>query len=115
MKRPAVRLGAKRRAAVEKGVKNACLRRRWQLWAVNARTNHGHAVVTANCHSKKVRSTLKAYATRNMRKEGCWNSGKSPWAAQGSRISLWDEDDRNAATVYVLYDQGEPLPDNDDD
>jgi REP element-mobilizing transposase RayT len=115
MLQPPVRLGAKRRAAVTKGIARACVRRRWQLWAVNVRTNHVHAVVAADCHSTKVRSTLKAYATRNMRKTGCWNSDKSPWAGRGSRISLWDEDDLNAATVYVLYDQGAPLPDNDDD
>ena len=78
MKQPPVRLGARRRAAVEKGIKDACKRRRWQLRAVNVRTNHIHAVVTANCHSKKVRSALKAYATRNMRKAGCWSSDKIP-------------------------------------
>ena len=113
MTRPPVRLSAKRRAAAEKGVKDACKKRGWQLWVVNARTNHVHSVVTANCSSKRVRSTLKAYATKAMREAGCWLSEKSPWSYRGSRRSLWTEEELYAAIDHVLYEQGPPLADND--
>src|SRR5882724_2680614 len=93
MTQPPVRLSAKRRAAAEQGVKDACKKRGWQLWVVNARTNRVHSVVTANCNSKKVRSTLKAYATKAMREAGCWLSEESAWSYRGSRISLWTEEE----------------------
>ena len=109
-----VRLNAKRRAAAEKGVKEACQKRGWELWAVNARTNHVQSVVTANCNSKKVLSALKAYATKAMRETGCWQSEQSPWSFRGSRRSLWTQKDLTSAIVYVLYEQGPPLPDDDD-
>jgi REP element-mobilizing transposase RayT len=114
MTRPPVRLNAKRRAATEKGVKEACAKRGWHLWAVQARTNHVHAVVTANSNSKKVRSTLKAYATKSMRESGCWLSAKTPWSHRGGRKYLWTEKELYGAIAYVLYDQGEPLPDDDE-
>jgi len=110
MTRPLGRLNAKQRAAAERGVKEACEKRGWQLWVVNARTNHVHSVVTANCNSKKVRSTLKAYATKAMRESGCWRSAATPWARKGGRTHLWTDKELQAAIDYVLYDQGEPLP-----
>ena len=113
MTQPPVRLNAKRRAAAERGVREACEKRGWHLWAVNARTNHVHAVVTANCNSKTVRSTLKAYATKAMRESGCWLSDKSPWSHRGGRTHLWTEKELSAAIDYVLYGQGKPLPGHD--
>ena len=114
MTRPPVRLNANRRAAAEKGVKEACEKRGWKLWTVNARTNHVHSVVTANCNSKKVRSTLKAYATKTMRETRCWQNEKSPWSHRGGRTHLWTEKELSDAIHYVQCEQGEPLPDYDD-
>ena len=113
MTRPPVRLNSKQRAAAEKGIRETCQFRQWTLWAVNVRTNHVHVVVTANCSSKKARSVLKANATRVMRESGSWLSDKTPWARGGSRIKLFTEKELNAAIDYVLYDQGEPLPEDD--
>jgi len=115
MTRPPVGLNAKRRAAAEEGVKQACEKRKWALHAVNARTNHVHAVVTASCNSKKVRSALKAYATKVMRESGCWLEEYSPWSYGGGRSPLWTQKELSAAIAYVLYDQGEPLPEDDGD
>ena len=108
MKRAPVRLNAKQRAAVEKGVREACEKRGWELWVVNPRTNHVQSVVTANCSSKKVLSTLKAYATKAMRESACWQSDESPWSYRGSRRSLCTQKSLVAAIAYVLYDQGPP-------
>ena len=113
MTQPPVRLNAKRRAAAEQGVKDACKKRGWQLWVVNARTNHVQSVVTANCSSKKVLTALKAYATKAMRETGCWQSKESPWSYRGSRRRLFTERSLVAAIDYVQYDQGPPLPNDD--
>jgi REP element-mobilizing transposase RayT len=81
------------------------------LWALNARTNHVHSVVTANCKPKKVATAFKANATRTMRETRVWLSERSPWVGGGgSKKYLWTEKNMTDAIAYVLYDQGEPLP-----
>jgi REP element-mobilizing transposase RayT len=107
LKRPPVRLNRRQREAATEGIREICKKRNWGLWAVNVRTNHAHSVVTADCDSKKVRSALKAYATKLMRERGYWPSPDSPWAAKGSRRKLFTEAELTAAIDYVMYDQGE--------
>ena len=77
------------------------------LWAVNARTTHAHTVVTADGDGKKVRSALKARATKNMREQGCWREDYSPWPGRGSCRKLWRHEDVINAVVYVKYEQGQ--------
>jgi REP element-mobilizing transposase RayT len=104
-----VKLTKDRRKAIERGIREACEVLKWRLWAFNIRTNHVHVVVSANCNSRRVRSTLKSNATRSMREAGCWQSPRSPWAAKGSRRFLWTEEQLIEAIDYVLYSQGEEL------
>ena len=110
MKSPPVKLTARRRAAVYRGIRETCELRNWRLWALNVRSNHVHSVVTANCHSKRVRAALKANATRTMRESGCWESERSPWSGGGSRRFIWTEQQLIEAIDYVLYGQGDKLP-----
>jgi len=107
LKRKPVCLTLKQREATAGGIREICKKRNWSLWVVNVRTNHAHAVVTANCTSEKVRAALKANATKVMRERGCWTDPQSPWADKGSQIKLWTRKQLIAAIVYVLYDQGE--------
>src|SRR5687768_9767227 len=92
LKAKPVKLTMERRKAVERGIREACIIRKWHLWAFNIRTNHVHVVLSANCGSRMVRATLKANATRAMRESGCWESQRTPWAAKGSRRFLWTEE-----------------------
>jgi REP element-mobilizing transposase RayT len=108
-----VKLDSGRRAAVERGIRETCTVRKWQLWACNIRTNHVHSVVSANCKPEPILSALKANATRTMREAGCWHSERSPWAYRGSKRYLWTEKQLLDAIAYVLYDQGEPLPEHE--
>ena len=77
---------------------------------MNVRTNHIHAVVTAQCKPEKVLAALKANATRKLREADCWRSKESPWADRGSKKYLWTDEDVVNAIAYVEYDQGESLP-----
>lgn len=106
---PPVKLVARLRGLVEQAVRETCEIRKWSFWAVNARTNHIHAVVTANCKPERVLSAFKANATRKLREAKCWDSDRSPWPYRGSRRYLWTEKELLDAIAYVLYDQGEPL------
>jgi len=105
-----VTLGARRRALVKEAIRETCKIREWRCWTTNVRTNHVHTVVSARCKPEKVRSALKANATRKLKEAGCWRSSRSPWADRGSRKYLWTERDLINAIVYVDYEQGEPLP-----
>lgn len=107
LKNKPVRLPERQRATVEEAIKETCRIRHWDLWIVNARSNHIHAVVSAPCKPEPVLSAFKANATRKLREAGYCKNPASPWAERGSRKYLWTEQDVIDAIVYVQYEQGE--------
>jgi REP element-mobilizing transposase RayT len=107
--RSPVKLNARHRTLVEQAIRETCEIRKWSFWAVNARTNHVHAVMTASCKPERVLSAFKANATRKLREAKFWDGDRSPWAYRGSRRYLWTGKELLDAIAYVLYDQGEPL------
>ena len=109
LKQPPVKLNRRQRAATDFAIRETCAIRKWDLWALNVRTNHLHCVVTANCNPKTVLVALKANATRSMRATGCWARDLSPWAQGGSKKYLWTAEELQNAVAYVVEDQGEPL------
>jgi REP element-mobilizing transposase RayT len=109
LKQPPVKLNSRQREIVKGAISETCTKRRWQLWTVNVRTNHVHAVVTAPKKPEAVLSALKANATRAMRESGLWTTNLSPWEFRGSKKYLWDEKQLADAIAYVEYGQGEPL------
>jgi len=110
LKQAPVDLNRWRRRVVLDAVKETFQFRKWRLWASNIRTNHVHSVVSAQCHAKVVLNALKANATRKMREAGCWRSDRSPWVRRGSKRRLWTAENLSNAIAYVLYEQGDPLP-----
>ena len=109
-----MKLNADRRRAVENAIRETCSIRDWSLFAVNIRTNHVHTVVaTGGKAGELALNAFKANATRQMREDGCWRSERSPWADKGSCRRLWNENSISNAIDYVLYGQGDDLPDFD--
>ncbi len=109
LSQPPVKLKSRQRKLVEAAISETCDIRKWCLWVSNVRSNHVHAVVTANCRPDRVMTALKANATRKMREAKCWNTDQSPWAHRGSKRYLWTEEALANAIAYVREDQGEPL------
>ncbi len=109
LKQPPVKLNSQQRSVIEDGIRETCTIRNWQLWTVNVRRNHVHAVVSAAKKPDAVLSALKANATRAMREAGLWMSELSPWEFRGSKKYLWDDKQLADAIAYVECDQGEPL------
>jgi len=101
----AVRLNRIQRDAVELQIAETCLHRNWQLHAVNCRSNHVHSVVSAaDTPPKKIRSDLKAWATRSLKQQ--FDSARQNWwAERGSIRFLYDEESLEAAIAYVLEGQ----------
>jgi len=108
-KRSPVKLDLPKRAAVEEAIRETCRIRNLTLWAINVRSDHVHAVVTAGCRPHQVLNAFKANATRRLRNAGCCRSDEKPWVRGGSKKYLWTERQLNNAIAYVMYDQGEPL------
>jgi hypothetical protein len=48
-----------------------------------------------------------------MRQDRCWLEDSTPWAERGSLTYLWHEQSVAQAIEYVLYAQGDELPDFD--
>lgn len=107
-------LRANQRKAIKEAIVETCRIRKWYLWAFNIRTNHVHTVVTANRQPEIVLNAFKANATRELKESGFWRHPFSPWVRKGSKRRLWNERSIARAIDYVLFGQGEDLPDFDD-
>jgi REP element-mobilizing transposase RayT len=99
------------RNVVETTVADHCRKKRWELFAVNCRTNHVHVVVAGSFAPKKIREQLMAWCTRKL-KELQEQAGRTPeeirenwWTELGSERFLNDEDALEAAILYVKYGQ----------
>ena len=107
-------LNASQRQSVDSAIREVCAYRRWFLHALNVRTNHVHIVVSiGKIKPGKALNALKAYATRHMRQQGCWEYPHSPWADRGSQRYLLNEQSLALAIEYVTNGQGEDLPEFD--
>jgi REP element-mobilizing transposase RayT len=104
-----VTLGPARRRATRQAVLETCGVRGWHLYTLNVRTNHVHAVVSAQVRPERIVSAFKANATRIMRSSKCWTSPESPWWHGGSTRYVWTESGLERAIAYVRDGQGVQL------
>ena len=112
LKSEPVSLDIKRRRSVNRAIQEVCTHHKWRLHALKVRTNHAHAVVSiGQAKPERTLNAFKAYATRQMRRDGNWDNAHSPWADKGRKRYLWNEESLAAAIDYVLNEQGDDLPD----
>jgi len=76
------------RNCVLDAVKEVCNFRGYELLAINIRSNHLHAVVSANATPEKIANEFKAYATRRLREAELVTKDKTVWARQKQSLSL---------------------------
>jgi REP element-mobilizing transposase RayT len=95
------------RKSVELAIKEFCEHKNYQLNAVNARTNHVHAVISAQTKPEPIINFLKSYSTRKLRESRLISQDIKPWSRGGSRRYLWKERHVGLAIEYVLYGQGD--------
>ena len=111
LKSPPVLLDEAQRPVVKQAIKDVCIHREWRLFALNVRTNHVHVVVnTVREKPEHALRDFKSYSTRALRWAKFWPHGHSPWVDGGSTRYLWKEQSVTAACEYVLYGQGDDLP-----
>jgi len=102
LKREPVSLTSEQRDSVVRAICDACVLRKWRLYAVSARTNHVHAVVSSESRPALILNTFKANATRQMRQDGRWRELQTPWSDGGSKRYIWSDPSLKRAIEYVL-------------
>jgi len=107
MKQEPILLDAAMRAVVEAAIHEVVTHRGWQLHALAVRTNHVHAVVSANDEPEKVLHDFKAYPTRRLREAALVSAKAQLWSRHGSTRYLWDDPSLAAACRYGAESQGE--------
>ncbi len=85
--------------------------RRWALQAASVMFNHTHVVlgVTGDPDPGSILNTLKAWATRALKKIRPLPAGGRFWTANGSKRKLPDHAAVQEAVVYVVKRQTRPL------
>lgn len=109
-------LDERQRSVVEEAINEVCHHRSYALHAVNARSNHVHAVVSAQCKPEPIINAFKSYSTRKLRESFLLSQETSPWSRGKSRRYLWKPRHIALAIEYVLYGQGDvPFEIDDED
>jgi REP element-mobilizing transposase RayT len=110
MTEAAVTLAQDQRRLVEQTIADHCAIRKWTLHAVNCRTNHVHAVVTAPGRRAEVpREQFKAWCTCRLKEREAVRSAAMRehwWTERGWDVYIDDEDALFATCGYVLEGQG---------
>ncbi len=81
-------------------IREHCTFRGWSIHALNVRTNHVHAVVSAPVPPEKAMGELKAWASRRLHESGLLDNEKI-WTRHGSTRYLNDEASVDGAIRYV--------------
>ncbi|MGE3074491.1 MAG: transposase [Dehalococcoidia bacterium] len=103
-------ISAEARTVIEQSFRETCRIREWSLVELNVRKQHVHLVVCAPGSPERVMSTLKSYATRDLRNLSVIGVEQHPWSRHGSTRYLWTDQDLESAIEYVANWQGRELP-----
>jgi REP element-mobilizing transposase RayT len=98
-------LNHEQRRVVEDAIQEVCEIRDYELPAVNARSNHVPAVVSATQKPEHVLNALKSYATRKLRQTNLVHESITPRARHGSTPYLWTVEELQRAIDYVINGQ----------
>jgi hypothetical protein len=106
LRQPPYILDEQRREIVMQTICEVCSHRKWKLWAAHVRTNHVHAVVTAECTPEKVMIDLKAWTSRRLKEMFAETADRDRWTQHGSTIYLNSLAALEGKIAYTLDEQG---------
>ena len=107
LKHPVIILNDLQRIAVESAIKELCEQRKYNLQAINIRSNHVHAVASVRAKPERIVDALKAFATKKLREENLIAKNLQIWSRGRSSRYLWKPRHVSLAIDYVLYGQGD--------
>lgn len=94
---------------VDAEIRAVCIRREYLLRALNVRTNHFHAVVSAPRKPELIANAFKSNATRALREKNLVSPESAIWSRGRSRRYLWKPHQLAGAVDYALNQQGSDL------
>ena len=107
LKQSPVVLNDSQRKAAKSAIRELCEQRGYFLQAINVRSNHAHAVVSAQTKPERIADAFKAFATKKLREENLCPKGLRIWSRGRSRRYLWKPRHVAKAIDYVVYGQGD--------
>ena len=107
MRQPEIILNELQREFATTAVTELCEKRKYFLQAINVRSNHAHAVVSAPAKPERIADAFKAAATKKLREEHLFAKDLQIWSRGRSRRYLWKPRQVELAIEYVLYGQGD--------
>jgi len=107
LKQPPIIFNEQQRKVVEVAVTELCEQRKYDLKAINVRTNHAHIVLSAQINPERIADACKAFATKKLREEKLISTDVKIWSRGRSRRYLWKPHHVELAIAYVLYGQGD--------
>ena len=107
LKQSVIILDELQRTVVESAIKELCEQREYHLQAINVRSNHVHAVVSAQSKPERIADAFKAFATKKLREENLIARELQIWSRGRSNRYLWKPRHVSSAVDYVLYGQGD--------
>lgn len=121
---PPVVLSPAARQAVDRVMREHCVRRGWTLKALAVRSNHVHAVLLSRVGRREppvvvapetIVKQLKEWGTRTLRRQRFIGPRVRPWTDHGSTIYLYEPGSLEAAIEYVnTQDEHAPPPGRED-
>ncbi len=108
MSEPPYVLSEAARKIVRDAITELCREKGWALLALHVRTNHVHAVVSADREPGRLMSDLKSRASRELNRAGV-DAQEKRWTRHGSTRHLFDEASVAGAVSYTLDEQGEAM------
>lgn len=96
-------------SVVDIEIRKVCARRDYLLRALNVRTNHFHAVVSAQKKPELIANAFKSNATRALRDKELVSPDANIWSRGRSRRYLWKPNQLAGAINYTLNRQGPDL------
>jgi REP element-mobilizing transposase RayT len=100
-------LNGLQRKAIDLAIRALCEQRKYYLRAINVRTNHAHAVVSAQTKPERIADAFKAFATKKLREQNLCGKDVPIWSRGRSRRYLWKPRHVALAIDYVLFGQGD--------
>ena len=112
LKHQVILLNQSMRCVTEDAIEEICHVRAWQLWALSARSNYVHTVVSAPQRKPTlVRDQLKAKASMELRRFFPVWKDRPLWTAKGDIEFLDNENEIERCAIYVSEAQDRKSPD----
>lgn len=105
-----ITLDAPMRKIIREAIVRVCEYRGHHLYALNIRTIHVHAVISADKKPESIMHSLKSYSTRALRESGMADRERKIWSRHGNTRYLWTDEHIGNAVEYVVSGQGGHLP-----